>query len=103
MFLNWVAQSLTRIDDVAVTPPFFQSHEDVGLFQLRDHAKCRALCNANALRHIAQTGIGILGKANENVSVVAEEIPADAGGSFVLLIFQHFSNIRQKRPENNVG
>jgi len=102
VFFDRVAQSFARIDDVAVAPPFFQAYENAGLLQLRNQSKCRALRNANALRDIAQTGIGIFGKANENVSVVAKEVPADAGGPLVFLIFQHFDNIRQKKPDNNV-
>lgn len=102
VFLDRVAQSLARVNDVVVSSPFFQAHQNAGSFQLRDQTKRCALGNADALCNIAQSGIRILGKTDENVSIVTEEAPADVGGLLSLLIPGHSTNIRQKKPDNNV-
>jgi hypothetical protein len=64
---QWVAQRAVEVDFVDVSPTFFGHREIASVDQLMDNAMHCALANADSDGHFAETYVGLLRDADQDV------------------------------------
>jgi hypothetical protein len=75
VFLNCMTQMRLCIYNVMVAAALSRPLDDARFLQLTDEPKRGALGDANPVRHVAKTCVGVVGEANKHVGVIAEKGP----------------------------
>jgi hypothetical protein len=74
MGIQRMTQGFTRVDAVTVSTPMTAHRQQAFVLQVAYNLLHGSLSNAHFLGHIAQPGVGIVGKHEDHISVITEQL-----------------------------